>query len=161
MAKIWDLTVNGRVVQVEALDDEPLLNVLREGLGLTGAKYACGEGRCGACTVLVDGAPRRSCTTTIAEIASRPITTIEGLAKDGALHPVQQAFLEAGALQCGYCTSGLIMQTIALFQRFPKPSEDTIRRFLEGNLCRCGTYTRVLSAVQAAAQAMAGKEGAR
>src|SRR5262249_29902823 len=119
---------------------EPLLAVVRNRLVLTGSKCGCGEGRCGACTVLMDGSPVRSCRTPVSQAAGKKITTIEGLAQNGRLHPVQQAFLTQEALQCGYCTSGMIMATVALLQASPVPSEEQITRALNGNVCRCGTY---------------------
>jgi len=129
-----------------------LLSVLRDQLDLTGAKYGCGEGQCGACTVLIDGFPRRSCITKVRAAAARKITTIEGLEKDGRLHPVQQAFLDAGAFQCGYCTSGMLMSATALLKANPNPTEEEIARFMEGNVCRCGTYPRIVAAIRNAAR---------
>jgi aerobic-type carbon monoxide dehydrogenase small subunit (CoxS/CutS family) len=129
-----------------------LLSILRDDLDLTGAKYGCGEGQCGACTVLVDGAAVKSCITRAASVAGKKIVTIEGLAKDGALHPVQQAFLDADALQCGYCTPGMILGAVALLARNPKPGEQEIVRGMNGHICRCGTYPRIVQAVQKAAK---------
>ncbi len=154
MPKVTELHINGKAYSLEADADESLLWVLRERLGLTGSKYGCGEGQCGACTVLVDGNTRRSCITTLGAVAARQITTIEGLAKDGRLHPVQQAFLDAEAMQCGYCTSGMIMTAAALVRTQPDASEDQIRHFMEGNICRCGTYPRIVEAIRRAAAAM-------
>jgi aerobic-type carbon monoxide dehydrogenase small subunit (CoxS/CutS family) len=128
-----------------------LLWVLRDELELTGAKYGCGEGQCGACTVLIDGAPIRSCITRASAVAGKQITTIEGLAQNGKLHPLQEAFIEADAMQCGYCTPGMILSGIGLLKKTPQPSEPEIRRALEGNVCRCGTYPRIIAAVQMAA----------
>jgi aerobic-type carbon monoxide dehydrogenase small subunit (CoxS/CutS family) len=149
-----DLIVNGARRTVEGDPQRSLLAVLREDLDLTGTKYGCGEGQCGACTVLVNGQPTRSCLTRVATVAGKAITTIEGLEDGGRLHPLQQAFLDAGAMQCGYCTAGMIVAGAALLQRKADPDEPEIRHALEGNLCRCGTYTRIVAAVRAAAAAM-------
>jgi aerobic-type carbon monoxide dehydrogenase small subunit (CoxS/CutS family) len=146
------LTVNGRPYTVEAGPQTSLLSVLREQLDLTGSKYGCGEGQCGACTVLIDGKARRSCVTKAVTVSQKQITTIEGLARGEQLNPVQEAFLEAGAMQCGYCTSGMIMSAVALLQRNPAPKENEIIAFMEGNVCRCGTYSRIVSAIQKAAK---------
>jgi aerobic-type carbon monoxide dehydrogenase small subunit (CoxS/CutS family) len=135
-----------------------LLSFIRFDAGLTGAKYGCGEGLCGACTVLVDGQPLRACTTTVAAVAGGHITTIEGLADDGALHPVQQAFVEESAMQCGYCIPGFIMTSVALLNREPQPSPGQVREALALNMCRCGTYQRILQAVERASQNMAAAE---
>ena len=159
MARVSELQVNGKAVRIDAEGERSLLSVLRDDLDLTGAKYGCGEGECGACTVLIDGAPRRSCRLSVGEIARREITTVESLEKDGKLHPVQEAFLKEDALQCGYCTCGMIMTAYALLQRTGNPSENEIVRALNGNVCRCGTYQRIVAAVKAAAVAMKG--GAR
>jgi aerobic-type carbon monoxide dehydrogenase small subunit (CoxS/CutS family) len=148
------LTVNGAKRSVEAPPGESLLSVLRDRLGLTGTKYGCGEGQCGACTVLLDGRPARSCRTQVSEAAGKRITTIEGLARDERLHPVQTAFLEAEAFQCGYCTPGMIVSAVGLLERNPDPGEGDIAEHLAGNICRCGTYIRILAAVKQAAQAM-------
>ncbi len=133
-----------------------LLSYLRYDLGLTGSKYGCGEGLCGACTVLVDGQPLRSCMATVGTVAGGSITTIEGLAEDGELHPVQRAFVEASAMQCGYCIPGFIMSTVGLLSRDAQPSVAQIREALAENMCRCGTYQRIQQAVESAAQAMSG-----
>lgn len=156
MATVRELHVNGsrRVLNADA--DRSLLSVLRDDLDLTGAKYGCGESRCGACTVLLDGRPVRSCSTPVGTAADAPIQTIEGLAKDGKLHPVQEAFLKADALQCGYCTCGMIMSAVGLLSRDPDPSREDIVRFMNGNLCRCGAYPRILAAIQDAARTMKG-----
>jgi len=146
------LTVNGKPYTVDIDPQTSLLNVLREDLDLTGSKYGCGEGQCGACTVLLDGKAQRSCITRVGAVSQKQITTIEGLANGEHLHPVQQAFLEAGAMQCGYCTSGMIMSAVALLQRNPSPSEGEIVNFMDGNICRCGTYPRIVSAIQKAAK---------
>jgi aerobic-type carbon monoxide dehydrogenase small subunit (CoxS/CutS family) len=147
------LTVNGTHMEVEAEPDTPLLSVLRDDLGLSGIKYGCGEGQCGACTVLLDGLPVRSCITPLSAVGNRKITTIEGLAVGSKLHPVQEAFLHAGAMQCGYCTAGMIVSSAGLLARNPNPSEQEIRRALQGNVCRCGTYPRIVAAVRMAAHA--------
>ena len=146
------LTVNGSSHTVDADAQTSLLSVLREQLDLTGSKYGCGEGQCGACTVLIDGKAQRSCITKVGTVSQKQITTIEGLASGEQLHPVQQAFLEAGALQCGYCTSGMIMSAVALLRRNPEPKESEIIAFMDGNVCRCGTYPRIVSAIQKAAK---------
>lgn len=151
MAKVAELYVNGTRYPVDAAPETSLLNVLRDQLDLTGSKYGCGEGQCGACTVLVDGFPRRSCITKVSAVATKQITTIEDLG-NGKLHPLQQAFLEVEALQCGYCTSGMIMTATALLKSNPDPSEEEIVRFMEGNICRCGTYRRIIAAVRQAAK---------
>lgn len=150
------LTINGRAVRLEAAPDRPLLSVLRDDLELTGAKYGCGEGQCGACTVLVDGKPMRSCITELGECAGKQIATIEGLAEEDRLHPLQQAFLDCGAMQCGYCTPGMIMAGVALLEKTPQPSRPEITHALNGNLCRCGTYQRIIQAVEQAAAATKG-----
>jgi isoquinoline 1-oxidoreductase subunit alpha len=147
------LAINGRSYSVDADPQTTLLSVLRENLDLTGSKYGCGEGMCGACTVLVDGKAQRSCITRVGSVGQKQITTIEGLASGDHLHPVQEAFLEVGALQCGYCTSGMIMSAVALLQKNPNPQEKDIVGFMDGNVCRCGTYPRIVSAIQKAAKA--------
>ena len=153
------LAVNGRPYTVDADPQTSLLTVLREHVDLTGSKYGCGEGQCGACTVLIDGRAQRSCITKVGAVAQRPITTIEGLGSGDQLHPVQEAFLEEGAMQCAYCTSGMIMSAVALLNRNHQPKESEIVEFMDGNICRCGTYPRIVSAIQRAARAMA-KAGA-
>ncbi|HJR59316.1 MAG TPA: (2Fe-2S)-binding protein [Vicinamibacterales bacterium] len=147
----YTLRVNGRTHEVEGEADDSLLSVLRYDLGLTGSKYGCGEGHCGACTVLVDNQAARSCTIRLAAAAGKPIATIEGAAQGDRLHPVQEAFLEAEAFQCGYCTPGMVMATIALLRAHPDPSHDDIARFMARNVCRCGTYPRIVQAVKMAA----------
>jgi aerobic-type carbon monoxide dehydrogenase small subunit (CoxS/CutS family) len=147
------LNINGSERQVDAPPDEPLLYVLRNHLQLTGTKYGCGEGQCGACTVLLDGKPVRSCRTPVSQAAGKKITTIEGLEQNGKLHPVQQAFIDHEAFQCAYCTSGMIMSTVALLNTTPNPSDDEIVRQMNGNVCRCGTYPRIIAAVKQAATA--------
>ena len=150
MAKFTSLTVNGRQVQVSADSEASLLNVLRDDLGLTGSKYGCGEGQCGACTVLIDGQATRSCLIRVQGAAGKQITTIEGLEKDGQLHPLQQAFLKADAMQCAYCSAGMIMSGVALINMNPHPSRDEIIRHMNGNICRCGTYQRIVAAIEMA-----------
>jgi isoquinoline 1-oxidoreductase alpha subunit len=145
-----ELTVNGRRHTIHPDAAKSLLAVLREDLDLTGSKYGCGEGECGACTVLLDGRPVRSCITPVSTVGTRPVVTIEGLERDGRLHPVQEAFLAETALQCGYCTAGMILAAVGLLEREPSPGEDEIRRAMEGNVCRCGAYSRVVSAIQRA-----------
>jgi aerobic-type carbon monoxide dehydrogenase small subunit (CoxS/CutS family) len=149
-----ELAVNGQRQRLELEPEETLLGALRDRLGLTGAKYGCGEGQCGACTVLVDGRATRSCQTLAAAAAGAAITTIEGLSGDGRLHPVQEAFIAAGALQCGYCTPGMILGAAALLARHPEANEAQIARGLEGHICRCGTYPRIVRAVRQAARAL-------
>ncbi len=150
------LAINGQSFTVDADPQTSLLTVLRESLDLTGSKYGCGEGQCGACTVLIDGKAQRSCITKVGAVGQKQITTIEGLARGEQLHPVQEAFLEAGAMQCGYCTSGMIMSAVALLQRNPSPKESEIIDFMDGNVCRCGTYARIVSAIQKAGTGMKG-----
>jgi len=145
------LAINQKSYAVNADPQNSLLSVLREQLDLTGSKYGCGEGQCGACTVLIDGKAQRSCITRVGAVSQKQITTIEGLAIGEQLHPVQEAFLEAGAMQCGYCTSGMIMSAVALLKRTPQPKENEIIAFMDGNVCRCGTYARIVSAIQKAA----------
>ena len=153
MANTLQLEVNGKRYAVKYPGDTPLLYVLRDELGLTGTKYGCGEGQCGACTVLLGGAPRRSCQIPVSAAAGRPITTIEGLEQNGKLHPVQQAFLDAGAFQCAYCTSGMIMSSVGLLKTNPNPTPADIVQGLQGNMCRCGTHPRIMEAVLNAAKA--------
>ena len=146
------LTVNGSEQEVDAPSDEPLLYVLRDRLELTGTKYGCGEGQCGACTVLLDGAAVRSCITPASAAVGKKVTTIEGLSRGEHLHPVQQAFLEAEAFQCGYCTPGMILSTVALLERHNhKLTDREITSGMNGNICRCGTYYRIMDAIRAAA----------
>lgn len=148
------LRVNRSTIEVDADSDTSLLTVLREQAGTTGVKYGCGEGQCGACTVLLDGDPVRSCLTPLRTAEGKDITTIEGLEENGRLHPLQQAFLDAGALQCGYCTPGMIVAGVGLLNRNPAPSRQEILRAMEGNVCRCGTYPRILDAIENAAHAL-------
>ena len=147
-----DLLVNGQRHAVASGASTPLLHVLRDELDLTGAKYGCGEGQCGACTVLIDGAPTRSCLVTVSSVAGKKITTIESLDQNGVLHPVQQAFIDQDARQCGYCTAGMIMGAVGLLNRTPNPTEPQIKSALQGHLCRCGTHPRIVAAVQLAAR---------
>jgi aerobic-type carbon monoxide dehydrogenase small subunit (CoxS/CutS family) len=158
------LAINGKDYSVDTDPQTSLLSVLREDLDLTGSKYGCGEGMCGACTVLIDGKAQRSCITRVGSVAGKQITTIEGLANGDQLHPVQQAFLDAGAMQCAYCTSGMIMSAVALLKKNPAPNEREIVDFMDGNVCRCGTYSRIVSAIQKASKspmASAAKGGTR
>ena len=152
MAKVAQLQVNGTISRVDVDAETSLLSVLRDHLDLTGTKYGCGEGQCGACTVLIDGLPRRSCITPVGAVGNKAITTIEGLAPPGGLHPLQRAFLDADALQCGYCTPGMILTAAALLKTNLDPTEQQIAHFMEGNVCRCGTYLRIVAAVCQAAK---------
>lgn len=154
MPKEIEIAINGKTYSAVYHPDTPLLYVLREELGLTGTKYGCGEGMCGACTVLVGGIARRSCQIPVSAAAGQPITTIEGLEKNGALHPVQQAFLDAGAFQCAYCTPGMIMSSVSLLRATPNPSEEQILQAMQGNICRCGSHPRIVEAVRSAAKKM-------
>src|SRR6185503_17512778 len=147
-----ELLINGAKRRVDAEPEESLLSVLRNDLELTGAKYGCGEGQCGACTVLVDGRPTRSCVTKVGTVTGRPITTVEGLEENGRLHPVQEAFLKADAFQCGYCTPGMVVEGAALLRRQASPSEAEVAKAMEGHICRCGTYPRIAAAMKEAAQ---------
>jgi aerobic-type carbon monoxide dehydrogenase small subunit (CoxS/CutS family) len=156
MQRISELHVNGTRHKIDADTDRSLLSVLRDDLDLTGSKYGCGEGQCGACTVLIDGQATRSCITKLSAAAGKKIITIESLEKNGRLHPLQEAFLEADAFQCAYCTSGMIMSGVALLSKNPNPNEQEIVRFMEGNICRCGTYPRIVAAIRKAAQSMKG-----
>src|SRR5688572_9674376 len=146
-----ELLINNKRYKITGDGDENLLNVLRNYLDLTGSKYGCGEGACGACTVLIDGIATRSCITKAGTITTKAITTIEGLEKDGKLHPVQQAFLKVDAFQCAYCASGMLMSAVSLLQKNPKPTESEIVRAMQGNICRCGTYPRIIDAINEAA----------
>ena len=150
------LNINGKAISVDADPSASLLNVLREDLDLIGSKYGCGEGQCGACTVLIDGVSRRSCITPVSSVIGKEITTIEGLAKGETLHPLQEAFLEEEAMQCAYCTSGMIMSAASLLLTKPDPSEAEIIQHMQGNICRCGTYPRIISAIQKAASKLKG-----
>ena len=154
------LHVNGAEMQTQAAEDEPLLWVLRNRLGLTGTKYGCGEGQCGACTVLLNGKATRSCLTPASAAAGAKITTIEGLEQQGRLTAVQEAFLEEGAMQCGYCTSGMVMAATALLREHAHPSEEQVMEAMNGNMCRCGTYPRIAAAIRRAASGTVVKKGA-
>ena len=160
MAKVTNLNVNGKKMTVDVDGTASLLSVLRNDLHLTGSKYGCGEGQCGACTVLLDGQPVRSCITQTARAAGKQITTIEGLEKDGQLHPLQDAFIKADAMQCAYCTSGMIMAAAGLLSRNPKPARDEIIEGMNGNICRCGTYQRIIDAIQVASGQAKAREAA-
>ena len=151
MADIRELNVNGTRRRIDVDAGRTLLSVLREDLDLTGTKYGCGEGQCAACTVLVDGQPTLACITMVGEVAGKRIVTIEGLAAGGKLHAVQEAFLEADAMQCGYCTSGMILGAVALLRSKPNPSDAEIVSGMNGHICRCGTYPRIARAIHAAA----------
>jgi aerobic-type carbon monoxide dehydrogenase small subunit (CoxS/CutS family) len=146
------LRVNGKDHEVDAEPGDSLLSVLRYDFGLTGSHYGCGEGQCGACTVLLDGAAARACVTRVGSVAGKAVTTIEALAHGEELHPVQQAFLDVEAFQCGYCTPGMIMATVGLLKTNPNPSEPDIARLMEGSVCRCGTHLRIVRAVRLAAE---------
>lgn len=150
MARITALNVNGKKRTVDVDSTVPLLTVLRDELDLTGTKYGCGEGRCGACTVLIDGQIARSCLTQVGRAAGKQITTIEGLEKDGKLHPLQEAFIKADAMQCAFCTSGMIMAANALLSKNAKPKRDEIVSYMNRNICRCGVYQRIVDAIQIA-----------
>jgi aerobic-type carbon monoxide dehydrogenase small subunit (CoxS/CutS family) len=160
MGRITELNVNGsrRCIDVDA--ERSLLSVLRDDLDRTGAKYACGEAQCGACIVLVDGQRTPACVTRVGSVVGKEITTIEGLEKQGRLHPLQEAFLEVGAMQCGYCIPGMILSSLALLRENPDPDEAEIARALEGNVCRCGTYPRIVAAVRRAAEILRREEEA-
>ena len=146
------LRINNAPFHVRTPGDESLLSVLRNDLHLYGTKYGCGEGQCGACTVLVDGVARRACGMRVSSAANTEITTIEGLERNGALHPVQEAFLEEEAFQCGYCTSGMILSATALLREHPHPTDHQIIEYMDGNICRCGTYPRIVAAIKRAAE---------
>lgn len=156
MKRLLRFTVNGHSHALDTSADRPLLAVLRTDLGMTGTKYGCGQGLCGSCTVLVDGKARRSCSLTLATVEGKDVTTIEGLAAGGVLHPLQRAFAQEGGLQCGFCTPGMIMNAAALLLDKPSPSRDEIIQRMEGNLCRCGTHVRIVRAIEKAATAVEG-----
>jgi aerobic-type carbon monoxide dehydrogenase small subunit (CoxS/CutS family) len=145
-----ELLINGKKYSVEPADDESLLSVLRNSLDLTGSKYGCGEGACGACTVLIDNKAERSCITQAKKAAGKNIVTVEGLAKGEVLHPVQKAFLETDVFQCAYCASGMIMSAVSLLQKNSSPTEEEIIKSMQGNICRCGTYPRIIQAIRQA-----------
>ena len=151
---VLTLRVNGRTHRIEAEPEDSLLTILRIDLGLTGSKYGCGEGQCGACTVFLDGQTTRSCVTGIGRAAGKSVTTIEGIAPGEQLHPVQQAFLDVDAFQCGYCTPGMVMAAIGLLRVQTDPSEADIARVLDRNVCRCGTFPRIVRAIRLAASRM-------
>ncbi len=157
---ILDFTLNGQAMRVETPPDRRVVDLLREDLGLTGVKEGCGAGECGACTILVDGESRLSCLMLAAQLQGRRVTTIEGLSADGRLHPVQEAFIEHGAVQCGFCTPGMVLSAVHLLERHPHPTRREIREGLSGNLCRCTGYVKIVDAVEAAARTMAEPEGA-
>lgn len=153
-----ELRINGASRKVDAEPETSLLEVLRNDLGLTGTKYGCGESQCGACTVLLNGEATHSCVTPLSEAVGKEIRTIEGLAESGKLHPVQQAFIDEGAMQCGYCVPGMIMRAVALLERTPNPTDAEIVRFMNANVCRCGGYPKMLDAIKRAGKNMgAGK----
>jgi aerobic-type carbon monoxide dehydrogenase small subunit (CoxS/CutS family) len=154
---VIDIRINGRTFEADDASRN-LLSFIRFDAGLTGTKYGCGEGLCGACTVLVDGQPLRACTSTVGAVAGGAITTIEGLAPEGSLHPVQQAFVDESAMQCGYCIPGFIMTAVALLNRNAQPSDGQIREALSLNVCRCCTYQRIFAAVENASRKMAAGE---
>lgn len=154
MARVTSLNVNSREYSLDVDADATLLSALRDHLDLTGTKYGCGEGQCAACTVLIDGNPRHSCRTRVGDVGKRRITTIEGLEKNGELHPVQQAFLDVDAMQCAYCTSGMILGAVAMLEHNANPSEAEIVEYMNGHICRCGAYQRITEAIQLAAQRM-------
>jgi len=156
MATVSKLNVNGSVRPINCDESVSLLSVLRDELDLTGSKYGCGEGQCGACTVWVDGLARRSCVLPVGAVRDKQVTTIEGLVKGEKLHPLQEAFLEEEAMQCAYCTSGMIMSGAALLRSNANPSEADIVTFMEGNVCRCGTHPRIIAAIRRAAKMMQG-----
>ena len=152
MAQVTTLNVNGHPCTIAADEDTTLLSVLRDQLDLTGSKYGCGEGQCGACTVLIDGISRRSCITLVGSVGQKQITTIEGLAQGDHLHPLQEAFLDEAAMQCAYCTSGMIMTAVSFLRANPNPSAADVSHSMEGNICRCGTHPRIVAAVLRAAK---------
>ncbi len=155
-SRLINFKLNGRPVSIEVKDNELLINVLRDRLGVLSPKYGCGIGECGACTVLLDGEPVLSCLTLAVEVDGREITTVEGLAKDGKLHPVQEAFIEEGAIQCGYCTPGFILVAKRLLEEIKNPSEEMIREYVRGNLCRCTGYVNIIKAIKRAAEKISG-----
>jgi nicotinate dehydrogenase subunit A len=152
MARVTELDVNGTRRRVDTDSDRTLLSVLRDDLDLTGTKYGCGEGQCAACTVLIDGTPTKSCLTKVGTVSGKRVVSIEGLAPAGKLQPMQEAFLDADAMQCGWCTPGMILGAVGLLQRSPHPTEQEIVTGMNGHICRCGTYPRIVQAIQAAAR---------
>ena len=159
MKRVLSFTLNGDPIEVVCKDNMTLLDLLREKLGLTGTKKGCEQGECGACTVMLDGKPVNSCCTLAVECEGRDVVTVEGIAKNGQLHPIQKQFIEKWALQCGYCTPGMIMSAKALLDVNPHPTELEIREAIEGNLCRCTGYAKIVEAIQAAAAEMNWEEG--
>lgn len=159
MGRVTTLNVNGKKLAVDVDASVSLLTVLRDHLDLTGSKYGCGEGQCGACTVLLDGQPIRSCITQVGRAAGKQITTIEGLEKDGQLHALQEAFIKADAMQCAFCTSGMIMAASALLSKNARPSRDEIVSNMNGNICRCGVYQRIIEAIQVASLQTSNQKG--
>ena len=157
MEETIQFTLNGRPVRMTVDADRKLLWVLRSDLGLTGCKYGCGQGHCGACTVLLDGQPVRSCLAPLRKAQGKEVVTIEGLASNGSLHPVQKAFIEHDALQCGFCTPGMILQAVGLLRKNPQPSRSDILEFMEDNYCRCGAHRRIVLAIRSAALEMSGR----
>ncbi len=152
------LNVNGSDVELEVERDTPLLYVLRNDLGLNSPKFGCGLAQCGSCTVLINGQPMRSCITTVASVVGREVVTLEGLGSRDAPHPLQTAFIESQAMQCGYCANGIMMSAAALLQKNPNPSEQQIQSALDGNLCRCGTHSRIVAAISKAAESYEGQD---
>jgi aerobic-type carbon monoxide dehydrogenase small subunit (CoxS/CutS family) len=150
----YTLHINGAAHEVDGEPDDSLLSVLRYELGLTGSKFGCGEGHCGACTILLDGQSARSCVTRLGSLSGKTVTTIESIGNGDRLHPVQEAFLEAEAFQCGYCTPGMVMATIGLLKKVPNPSDQDIATLMDRSVCRCGTYPRIVRAVRLAAERM-------
>ncbi|MGH7248415.1 MAG: (2Fe-2S)-binding protein [Pseudomonadota bacterium] len=156
MSEPLELNVNGVRHRVALDPERTLLEVLREDLDLTGTKYGCGEGQCGACTVLIDGRAARSCLTQAISVGGKRVTTIEGLAREAKFNPLREAFLEHGAMQCGYCTSGMVMSAAALLEKHPNPDRAEVMNFMDGNICRCGTYPRIVAAVLEASKRIRG-----
>lgn len=157
--KTYELRINGSKHRVNAAADRNLLSVLRDELDLTGTKYGCGEGQCGACTVLIDGQATRACLTEAATVAGKQITTVEGLEQNGRLHPLQEAFLAEDAMQCGYCIPGMLMAGSGLLKKNPRPTEAEILHALEGNVCRCGSHPRILAAMKRATNQQTAEKG--
>ena len=158
MKKEIEFTINGKRRKVIVKPNDLLLNVIREDLGLPGTKYGCGTGECGACTVLIEGEPVLSCLTLAVTVDKKEVTTIEGIGTDENPHPLQQTFVEAGAIQCGYCTPGMVLSAKALLDKNPNPTEDEIKRAIEGNLCRCTGYVKIIEAIELAAKRMGMKK---
>ena len=158
MKQLITLVVNGEPREVLVKPNETLLNILREKLGITGAKHGCDTGKCGSCTVLLDGKPIRSCLTLAISVRDKEITTIEGISRNGDLHPIQKAFINSGAVQCGFCTPGMILFTKAFLEESPHPTEDEIKKALSANICRCTGYVKIIDAIQAAAVELAKAE---